>query len=118
MSNDLTVYKEEDVNERLQEALDLVIKASPVLLSEKYLCSSDELLGKKKSSASEIKHQEMHILREVHLKAKEEGTLISKTIKSTNGISCPACSSKQIYWADQEKLLLKCRHCFCVFNGI
>lgn len=120
MSNEPTNYKEEDVNKRLQEALDLLTKASPVLFSEEYMCKAEEISGKRreKPSASETKHQEMSMLRKAYLEAREEGALLSKIIKSTNGVSCPACSSNQIYWADQEKLLLKCRHCFCVFNGI
>ena len=77
MSNEPTNYKEYDVNKRLQEALDLLTKASPVLFSEEYLCKAGEISGKKreKPSASEIKHQEMSMLREAYLKAKEEGNI-------------------------------------------
>ena len=113
MSNEPINYKEDDVNKRIQEVLDLLTKASPVLFSEEYMCKAGEISGKRKEkpSASETKHQEMSMLRKAYLEAREEGTLISKTIKSTNGISCPECSSQQLQWINQDKNQIKCRKC-------
>ena len=52
MSNEPTNYKEDDVNKRIQEVLDLLTKASPVLFSEEYMCKAEEISGKRRDNGN------------------------------------------------------------------